>query len=138
MAAPVLTADSSLVIPFMTAWHEAHALARSRLAQVRRLPAHVLAESVSVLSRLPGGGAVDAREALRQIVVAFPEEMPSLSGPEYLRVLTRLTDAGLGGGAVYDGLVGGTAAAARLVLLTRDRRAVPAYAAVGAEVELVG
>lgn len=45
--------------------------------------------------------------------------------------------AGLAGGAVYDALVAATAKRASARLLTRDRRAVATYEAVGVDYELL-
>lgn len=45
---------------------------------------------------------------------------------------------GIRGGALYDALVGATAAHHRRVLLTADRRATPVYRVLGVAVEYVG
>lgn len=53
-------------------------------------------------------------------------------------MVVRLSHADVRGGAVYDGLVGLTAAAADLVLLTRDHRAARTYRALGIPYERAG
>lgn len=58
--------------------------------------------------------------------------------PELQReVLDRLHGAGIEGGGVYDGLVALTANAHGERLVTRDRRAVRVYEALGVEYELL-
>jgi hypothetical protein len=53
------------------------------------------------------------------------------------RLTARLLGLGIEGGAVYDGLVALTAAAAAATLITLDRRAMTTYARCGADVRLV-
>src|SRR6188472_166069 len=55
---PTLTADTSAVIAALSAWHERHEQAAAALASVTALPAHVVVEAYSVLTRLPAGLAV--------------------------------------------------------------------------------
>jgi hypothetical protein len=49
----LIAADTSLVVALFASWHEAHDAAREALPGEVRLPAHVLIESYSVLTRLP-------------------------------------------------------------------------------------
>ncbi len=49
----------------------------------------------------------------------------------------RLPTIGIGGGAVYDALVGAAATHHRLRLATRDRRALETYRALEVELELL-
>ena len=53
------------------------------------------------------------------------------------RLLNRLAEAGIGGGSVYDALVGATAAHHRLRLATRDTRAMETYKTLDVEFELI-
>jgi toxin FitB len=53
-------------------------------------------------------------------------------------LLARLRDAGVSGGATYDGLIAETARAASLHLISLDARARPTYAIVGVEVDWIG
>ena len=64
----------------------------------------------------------------------FPENR-YLSPAGAAALLTRLAVDNLAGGAVYDALVGAAAAEHRLVLATRDRRALETYRVLGVEVE---
>lgn len=62
---------------------------------------------------------------------------PPAPAERHRRLLGLLAEAGIGGGAVYDALVGATASHAGAVLLTFDRRALSIYRLVGAETELL-
>lgn len=137
MAASRLTADTSVIVPSLLRWHAAHAEAAAALRDVRQVPAHALAESFSVLTRLPLPRALRPSLACQALTHAFPEEPLTLSPAGYRRVLTQLANAGLMGGRVYDAVVGATAAEAGHKLLTADRRAVVTYVLVGADYQLV-
>ena len=52
-------------------------------------------------------------------------------------LLRELVEAGLTGGALYDGLVGAAARRHRLVLITCDRRAESTYRMLGVTYELL-
>jgi hypothetical protein len=129
------TADTSVVVPALTSWHEAHDLAVHAISAVDRLPAHVVLESVAVLTRLPHGLAVPMNTAVTVIGEAFPETPWVLTSDEHRDLVGHIGGSRLRGGQVYDALVGATAKRAGAVLLSRDQRAQPAYRAVGAAVE---
>jgi predicted nucleic acid-binding protein len=137
VAAALLTADTSVVVPALIQWHALHVQAAVRLRDVRRLPGHALAEAFSVLTRLPMPRALTPLQASQALLHSFPEESLSLSPAGYATTMRRLADAGLGGGRIYDAIVAAAAAEAGARLLTADRRAIPTYALVGAEFELV-
>ena len=94
-------------------------------------------ESYSVLTRLPGGLSLQPADAELALRRGFPG--PHLvQGPDDLeRALRQVAEAGIGGGRVYDGMIAAIAKAVGATLLTADRRAVPTYATVGAEFELI-
>jgi predicted nucleic acid-binding protein len=71
------------------------------------------------------------------LVRTFPASA-FLDTDETLDLTARLADLGVSGGSIYDALVGASAAAAGLDLLTRDRRAAAVYRAVGADFRLIG
>ncbi len=52
-------------------------------------------------------------------------------------LLREFAQAGLAGGALYDGLVGAAARNHKLPLITCDRRAVPTYRLLGVDHELL-
>lgn len=137
MAARRLTADTSVVVPSLLAWHELHPRAASALKGVRCLPAHALAEAFAVLCRLPAPRALRPSMAHRMLDHSFPEEPFTLSPSGHRVAIRRLAEAEVGGGRIYDAIIGATAAEADVRLLTADRRAMSTYALVGASFELV-
>ncbi|MDQ4215782.1 PIN domain-containing protein [Microbacterium sp. ASV81] len=102
----------------------------------RGLAGHALFETYSVMTRLPGEARVDRGLARQLIARAFPASV-ALPPDIALDAVTMLSEAGIAGGAVYDGLVGLAARAAGIPLLSCDRRAMPTYAALGVDVRLV-
>jgi hypothetical protein len=96
------------------------------------LPAHVLVETYSVLTRLPAGLAVPAGVASDVLTQRFDSKPLALPDDERAGLIARLADAGVAGGAAYDGLVALEAAAHGHDLLTLDRRAQDAYRRLGA------
>jgi hypothetical protein len=101
------------------------------LADVTALPAHVALEAYSVLTRLPGGLAVPAAAAVEVLDARFGETPLRLAAGERRRVLRTLADAGIHGGASYDGLVALEAHAHDRTLLTLDERAQQTYRRLG-------
>lgn len=128
------TADTSVVVPAAAPWHEDHAVARAALANVDRLPAHVAVEAVSVLTRLPRGLARPAAEAVTVVLGLAPAGLLALDGDQHRRFLQAVGAAGVGGGRLYDALVGFTAEAHGLALVSLDLRAAPTYRSLGVEV----
>jgi hypothetical protein len=118
-------------------WHTEHAQARSRLAEIDWLPAHVLAEAVSVLSRLPNGYAVPLHDAVAMIRRIADGRVRQLRGDRYLLTFGAVASAGLGGSAIYDAITGATSREHDATLLTLDRKAQRTYQAVGASFQLL-
>jgi predicted nucleic acid-binding protein len=117
--------------------HEAHEVCREVL--VKRRPAlagHALFETYSVLTRLPAAFRLSPRSAIAVLDEAYPERS-WLSARDNASLWRELARAGLGGGAVYDALVGWAARAAGQVLVTRDRRAERVYRSLGVPHEMV-
>ena len=136
--APALTCDSSVVIAGLSAWHESHEPGRAALLRVEWLPAHVFAETVSALSRLPGGRAIPLVDAVSLVRRVAGGRLRQLRADRYPLAISAAGSAGLGGGAVYDALIGATAREHEAMLLTLDRRAQRTYASVGASFEHIG
>ena len=97
---------------------------------------HAATELLSVLTRLPQPHRLSPAAALRLEENNFPESR-FLSAGDTRSVLRELADAGLAGGALYDGLVGAAARKHDLPLITCDRRAEPTYRALGVGYELL-
>jgi predicted nucleic acid-binding protein len=129
-----LALDTSAAIPLLMASHVAHRAARRQLHdQDLVLTQHSLAETYSVLTRLPGDARVAPADAVRLIDANFGR--PAMVPVEVAAALPALlADLNIVGGAVYDGLVGLAAKAQSLPLVTRDLRAGATYQALGVEV----
>jgi predicted nucleic acid-binding protein len=134
----VTAVDTSVVVAAFASWHEGHAVALEALARRPKLPAHVALESFSVLTRLPPPHRVPPAVASEFLSASFSGVLLVLPARSYLELVAVVTRAGLAGGAIYDALVGATAKHAGATLLTRDRRALITYEAVGVRHELLG
>jgi toxin FitB len=118
--------------------HRAHAdVVRWWNGRPIALSGHALAETYSVLTRLPGDLRRAPADAARLVSERFEE--PLLLGSEVAgRIPEVLSRLGIVGGAVYDGLVALAAREHRAELATRDARAKATYETVGARVILAG
>jgi predicted nucleic acid-binding protein len=125
-----------VLVPALVSWHPDHARLRTILSQVAAVPAHVLLETFSVLTRLPAPHRV-AAGAAAEVVSSLPLPAVALPGSEHHALIAALGPAGIRGGATYDALIAATARHHQLHLLTRDRRARTAYDAVGLAYSLV-
>ena len=132
MAAPVLTCDTSVVVAGLSEWHPDHHLSRPYLTRVAWLPAHVVAESVAVLSRLPHGRAISVSDSVGLLRQLADGRIRGLRADRYLLAFTAVASAGLSGGSVYDAIIGSTAREHEATLLTLDPKAQRTYLAVGA------
>jgi hypothetical protein len=97
---------------------------------------HSLAETYSVLTRLPGDARVSPDDAVRLLDANFGAALPT-PADEAIHLPTVLAALGIAGGAVYDALVALAARAHEVPLATRDARAVPTYLALGVDVDLI-
>lgn len=101
------------------------------------LAGQALAETYSVLTRLPGDLRVAPVDAARLLGERFGR--PLLLGPEVSgRLPDVLSDLRIAGGAVYDALVALAAVEHGADLATRDLRARATYEMVGANVVVAG
>jgi toxin FitB len=91
------------------------------------LPEHVLLETYSVLTRLPGGLAVPPAMAATVLARRFGEAPLGLRAAARRFLPGTLAEAGVIGAASYDGLVALEAAAHDRTILTLDRRAQATY-----------
>ena len=130
--------DTSAAVPYLMLSHPAHLVTRRHVAgRTVRLTTHSLAETYSVLTRLPGDARVKPTDAAALLAANFEDSIaPSVEVSGNLPAV--LAPLGIAGGAVYDALVGLAARAAGFVLITRDARATPTYTAVGAIIEIAG
>ena len=129
--------DTSVAVPLLVRSHQRHAdVVRWWHGQKLTLSGHALAETFSVLTRLPGDARLSSEDAARLLDARFTTPL-TLSGRTAQKVHTTLSDLGIAGSAVYDGLVALAAKEHGVALATRDARARGTYDAVGVSVILV-
>ncbi|MEX0863343.1 MAG: type II toxin-antitoxin system VapC family toxin [Acidimicrobiia bacterium] len=137
MTEPVYLVDTSVAIPLVVTGHEAHDLVTDSLDDKRLgLAGHAWFESFSVLTRLPP----PARRSPADVVAILGHNFPAsrfLDPDKSKTVIDTLVALGVSGGSVYDALVGYTAVAHGLPLVTRDDRALKLYRALGASVTIL-
>lgn len=129
--------DTSIAVPLLVISHEAHRFVVQAVGKLRlALAAHSLAETYSVLTRLPGDARLDLADAAslldRNFTAVLAPKAASLTAVHSL-----CAELGIGGGATYDALVALAARDHRLRLLTRDRRAQATYQQLGVDYQLV-
>ena len=133
-----LALDTSVAVPLLVQTHAAHAaVVRWWAGREVALSGHALAETYSVLTRLPGDIRVAPADAARLLEDRFSP--PLLLGPETARRLPDvLSRMGIAGFAVYDAFVALAAVEHRVDLATRDARSRDTYERVGARVVIAG
>lgn len=134
----MIAVDTSVVVAAFASWHDGHRAAAAVLARKPRIPAHVLIESFSVLTRLPAPHRSPPELVEAFLGENFPRPPLSLPGAALRALVQAAVAAQVSGGAIYDALIGETAKRAGAILLTRDRRAVLTYEKLAVRHELVG
>ena len=134
----MIALDTSVAVPLLVQTHTAHsAVVRWWAGRPVALSGHALAETYSVLTRLPGDIRVEPGDAARLLSSRFSSALhvdPSTAA----NLPSILADLGIAGGAVYDALVALAARDNDCTLATRDARARATYVAVGTRVVVVG
>jgi predicted nucleic acid-binding protein len=134
---PVLLVDASVAIALALRDHDHHETTFEALGERRLgLSGHAAFETFSVLTRLPAPARRTAATVARLLAANFPDSR-FLSAEGSTALLAGLQRSGIAGGAIYDALVGATAAEHGLVLATRDRRALETYRRLGVATELL-
>jgi toxin FitB len=129
--------DASVAVPLLVRAHHHHAAVVEWWdGQEVALSGDALAETYSVLTRLPGDARLAPVDAARLLSSRFsaPLLMSSAHSRELPEILSGL---GIAGGAVYDALVALAAREHGTPLATRDARARGTYDAVGVKVIVV-
>jgi predicted nucleic acid-binding protein len=134
----VIAVDTSVVVAGFASWHEGHPAAAAALARRPRVPAHVLVESFSVLTRLPPPHRAPADLVATFLAQRFREAPLVLPARAHAALVATAAREGLLGGAIYDALIAATARHSGATLLTRDQRARSVYELVGVRHELIG
>jgi predicted nucleic acid-binding protein len=133
-----LALDTSVAVPLLVQTHKAHADVVSWWnGRPVALSGHALAETYSVLTRLPGDLRLSPPDAARLLAERFAAPL-TLSAETTRQLPTLLSERGIAGGAVYDALVALAAAEHGATLATRDARAKATYDAVGVQVLIAG
>ncbi len=133
----MIAVDTSVVVAGFASWHEGHRAAAAVLARKPRVPAHVLVEAYSVLTRLPTPHRAPASLVADFLAQRFREAPLTLPARAHLALLETASLTGVVGGSVYDALIAATARHAGATLLTRDQRARAVYEQIGVRHELV-
>jgi predicted nucleic acid-binding protein len=135
---PEFLVDTSVAVALTVADHEHHETTSAALGGRRLgLAGHAAFETFSVLTRLPTPARRAPATVARLLAGSFPHTR-FLSAQAAASLLADLARLGIGGGAVYDALVGACASEGGFVLATRDRRALEIYRALDVRVELIG
>jgi toxin FitB len=130
--------DTSVAVPLLVRSHREHAaVVRWWRGQEVALSGHALAETYSVLTRLPGDARLAPADAATLLQVRFAAPLV-ISAARARKLPDTLSRLGVAGGAVYDALVALAAKEHRTVLATRDARARATYDLVGVKVIIVG
>jgi len=129
--------DTSVAVPLLVRSHHDHAaVVRWWGGQEVALSGHALAETYSVLTRLPGDARLAPADAARLLDARFSSAL-MLSSSRTRKLPDTLSRLGIAGGAVYDALVALAAKEHGVTLATRDARARGTYDAVGVKVIVV-
>ena len=109
--------DTSVAVPLVVADHPYHATTVNRAGgRDWGLAGHAAFETFSVLTRLPPP-ARRGPAAVRQVLASNFPDTRFLDETAAAELFDRLPSLGIAGGAVYDALVGATAAHHDLLLL---------------------
>jgi predicted nucleic acid-binding protein len=128
----VIAPDSSVAIAAAAPWHVGHEAAVAALAaEEASLIAHVAFETTAALSRMPVGHRLAPAVVLEWLQLRFGSRWLALPAAATRRALWTAVDKGIRGGALYDALIAATALHHRHTLISADRRAAPAYSALG-------
>ena len=129
--------DTSVAVPLLVRSHHDHAtVVRWWNGQEVTLSGHALAETYSVLTRLPGDARLAPADAARLLDARFSSPLV-LSSSQARKLPDTLSRLEIAGGAVYDALVALAAKEHGAALATRDARARGTYDAVGVTVIVV-
>ncbi len=133
----MIAVDTSVVVAGFASWHEGQGPAAAILAKGPRVPAHVLVETYSVLTRLPPPHRAPADIVVAFLAQRFRQAPLTLEPRAWLTLLEKVVEFGVTGGAVYDAVIAASARQAGATLFTRDRRATAVYERMGVRYELV-
>lgn len=123
----MIAVDTSVVVAAFASWHEGHASASAVLAREPRIPAQVVIETFSVLTRLPPPHRAPADMVQAFLAGRFSAAPLGLPPRGHMGLIEMASREGLTGGAIYDALIAATVLYAGATLVTRDQRAQITY-----------
>lgn len=123
----MIAVDTSVVVAAFASWHEGHVSAAAVLTRAPRIPAHVVIETFSVLTRLPPPHRAPADVVQAFLAGRFGNAPLVLPPRGHLGLIAMASREGLTGGAIYDALIAATVLHAGARLVTRDQRARSTY-----------
>ena len=131
-----LLLDTSCAIALLSPDHEAHQLVEAECeGKTLGLSGHALFETLAVLTRTPS-----IKVTLANAVALIEDNFTCNPWPSATLVATlptKLLEAGISGGRIYDALVGMAAVESDVTLLTLDRRAKLTYESIGVPFHLL-
>ncbi len=133
----MITVDSSVAIAAFASWHKFHKQAWQVVLTQPKLTTHAAMETYSVLTRLPAPHRAPASVVARFLTDSFHEDFLALPPNMFRQLINDFARTGIAGGAVYDALIGATAAYAGATLVSCDARASANYRRVSVTVELL-
>lgn len=133
----MIALDTSVVVAAFASWHEQHNAALRSVSRDTRLIGHVALETYAVLTRLPPPHRAPPDLVVEFLTRNFTHPPLVLPSRDHRRLLTACARLGIIGGGVYDALIAATAAHARATLVSLDRRALPVYESLGADVRFL-
>lgn len=133
----VLAVDTSVAVPLLLKYHEAHAsLVEWRGGRRLSVCGHAWIETYAVLTRLPGSARVTPDDAVRLLGSSFDTPLVPRAG-SLARAVHVFASSGIAGAATYDGWVALAALDNGACLASRDARAEPTYRRLGVDLEVL-
>ena len=129
--------DTSIVVAAFAPWHERHEAARRAVTPEVVLPAHVVTETYSVLTRMPEPFRMDAQTVAEYLARQWGGRIIAPDADLYESLPTAVATTGVVGGSTYDALVGLTAHRLGHRLLSLDLRAERTYRSLGIDYRLL-
>lgn len=133
----MIAVDAGVIVAAFSSWHEAHHRARETVGSESVAVGHALVEAFSVLTRLPAPHRAPAALVAAFLDASFTGPVLTLDGPALRSLVLRLPELSIAGGAVYDAVIGATAATAGATLVTLDRRAMGVFERIGCDARLL-
>lgn len=105
--------DANCMIAVVCDWHAHHRAARAEIerrldrGEIMAVPAHAFTEAYSVLTRFPAPHRLTPADAWNLLETGFSDtgQLVSLTASQYVALLRRLAEGGIGGGRVYDSII---------------------------------